>query len=60
MFGIDWGNPQTLWLNLILLPAVYAGIAIGRWMTHRVPQRLFDGLLLTFAAVAALRLIGAW
>jgi len=39
---------------------VFTGIAIGRWMTHRVPQQLFDGLLLTFAAVAALRLIGAW
>ena len=51
---------QTLSLNLILLPAVFSGIAIGRWLTHRVPQRLFDGLLLAFAAVAALRLIGAW
>ena len=39
---------------------MFTGIAIGRWMTHRVSQRLFDGLLLTFAAVAALRLIGVW
>ena len=53
-------GPQTLSLNLILLPAVFGGIAIGRWLTHRVPQRLFDGLLLAFAAVAALRLIGVW
>ena len=51
---------QTLWLNLVLLPVVFTGIAIGRWLTHRVPQRLFDGLLLAFAAVAALRLVGVW
>jgi uncharacterized membrane protein YfcA len=53
-------GPQTLWLNLILLPAVFTGLAIGQWMTRRVPQRLFDGLLLAFAAIAALRLIGVW
>jgi uncharacterized membrane protein YfcA len=51
---------DTLTLNLMLVPAVFTGIAIGRWLTHRVPQRLFDGLLLAFAAVAALRLVGAW
>jgi hypothetical protein len=33
---------------------------MGRWLTHRVPQRLFDGLLLAFATVAALRLVGLW
>ena len=58
--GLGLIGPQTLSLNLVLLPAVFTGIAIGRWMTHYVPQRLFDGLLLTFAAVAALRLIGVW
>ena len=51
---------DTLMLNLIFVPVVYVGIAIGRWLTHRVSQRLFDGLLLAFAFVAALRLIGAW
>jgi uncharacterized membrane protein YfcA len=58
--GLGLIGPNTLTLNLVLLPAVFSGIAIGRWMTRRVPQRLFDGLLLTFAAVAALRLIGVW
>ena len=53
-------GPQTLSLNLVLLPAVFAGIALGRWLTRHVPQRLFDGLLLAFAAIAALRLIGVW
>jgi hypothetical protein len=51
---------DTLMLNLIFVPVVYVGIAIGRWLTHRVSQRLFDGLLLAFAFVAALRLVGVW
>ena len=51
---------DTLTLNLVVVPVVFVGIAIGRWLTHRVPQRLFDGLLLAFAFVAALRLVGAW
>jgi hypothetical protein len=51
---------QTLALNLVLMPLVLAGIALGRWLTHRVPQRLFDALVLAFATVAALRLIASW
>lgn len=49
---------QTLLLNLALVPAIAVGLLGGRWLIHRVPQRLFDLLLLAFAAVAALRLIG--
>jgi uncharacterized membrane protein YfcA len=55
--GLGLIQGQTLALNLVLLPCVFTGIAIGRWLTSRVPQRLFDGLLLGFAALAALRLI---
>jgi uncharacterized membrane protein YfcA len=49
---------STLALNAILSPAIVAGIFIGRWLTAHIPQRLFDALLLAFAAIAALRLIG--
>jgi uncharacterized membrane protein YfcA len=51
---------DTLAINLLLLPAVFAGIAFGRQITARVPQALFERLLLVLAAVAALRLIGIW
>lgn len=50
---------QTLLLNFILAPAIVAGLLAGRWIVRHVPQRIFDGLLLTFAGIAALRLIGA-
>ena len=59
-FSIALGliHTQTLALNAILSPAILVGIFVGRWLTSHIPQRLFDGLLLAFAAVAALRLIG--
>jgi uncharacterized membrane protein YfcA len=61
-FSIALGliHGSTLLLNLILSPLIIAGLVAGRWLTHRIPQRTFDLLLLAFAAVAALRLIGAF
>lgn len=50
----------TLVLNLTLAPLIVVGLFAGRWLIHRVPQRLFDLLLLTFAGVAALRLLGVF
>ena len=59
-FSIALGliHGETLALNAILSPAILAGIFAGRWLTTNIPQRLFDGLLLAFAGVAALRLMG--
>jgi uncharacterized protein len=51
---------QTLMLNLILAPAVLVGVLAGRWLLQRIPQRLFEHMLLGFAVLAALRLIGAF
>jgi uncharacterized membrane protein YfcA len=51
---------QTLLLNVVLSPLVGVGLLFGRWLTQRIPQQLFDRLLLAFAAVAALRLIGVF
>jgi hypothetical protein len=58
--GLGLIHEQTLMLNLVLAPAIVAGVFWGRWLTTRIPQGLFDGLLLAFAAVAALRLIGVF
>jgi uncharacterized membrane protein YfcA len=59
-FSISLGliRGSTLALNAVLSPAIVAGIFIGRWLTAHIPQRLFDSLLLAFAAAAALRLVG--
>lgn len=49
---------QTLLVNLALVPLVVIGLVVGRQLTERVPQKLFDGLLLGSAVLAALRLMG--
>jgi uncharacterized membrane protein YfcA len=58
--GLGLIHGQTLLLNGLLVPAVMAGLLAGRWLTHHIPQRLFDLSLLAFAALAALRLIGVF
>lgn len=57
-WGLGLIGASSLSLNLMLVPAIGLGMVVGRWLAHAVPQRLFDALLLLFAAVAALRLIG--
>jgi uncharacterized membrane protein YfcA len=56
--GLGLIHTGTLLFNLALSPAVIAGFFAGGWVITRVPQHLFDGVLMTFAAVAAMRLIG--
>jgi uncharacterized protein len=55
--GLGLIHAETLLFNLALAPAVVAGVVGGRAIIARLPQRLFDRLLLAFAAIAALRLI---
>jgi uncharacterized membrane protein YfcA len=59
-FGLGLIRRETLLLNAALVPLVVAGVLFGRWIVYRLPQRVFDLLLLAFAGVAALRLIGAF
>jgi len=51
-------TPGTLALNAVLVPGIAVGLLFGRWLIQRVPQKLFNQLLLAFAALAALKLIG--
>lgn len=55
--GLGLIRANTLMLNVVLFPAVVAGVFGGRWIVHRLPQRVFDLMMLAFAAIAALRLI---
>lgn len=59
-FSISLGliRADTLLFNAVLAPAILAGLFLGRWLLHHVPQKLFDGMILAFAAVAALQRIG--
>lgn len=48
---------ETLWTNLLLAPAIVLGILIGKSLLQKVPQRGFEWLILTFAAIAAMRML---
>jgi hypothetical protein len=56
--GLGLIRTDTLLFNLALAPAILAGLFLGCWLLHHVPQRVFDGLILAFAAIAALQRIG--
>lgn len=51
---------DSLILNATLAPCVVLGMVAGRWLVHRVPQRLFDSVLLACTALFALRLLGVF
>jgi len=48
---------ETLLLNLLTIPAIVAGVLVGKKILHRVPQALFEKLIVGFAAIAAVRLL---
>jgi uncharacterized membrane protein YfcA len=55
--GIGVIHASSLAFNAVLIPAVFAGLFAGRWLIGRIPQRTFDAMLLTFAAIASVRLL---
>ena len=58
-FAVQLGliTPESLWLNLWLLPPVAAGALMGRWIITRIDQRLFENLTFGLSVVAALKLL---
>jgi uncharacterized membrane protein YfcA len=61
-FSVSLGliSIKTLTLNAVLIPMIVLGLIAGRWLVRRIPQRLFDSLVLLFSALAAVRLIGVF
>jgi uncharacterized membrane protein YfcA len=50
-------NQESLWENAKLMPGVFAGILIGRWLIGRVPQAAFEWMIVLFSFAAAVRLL---
>ncbi len=50
-------NGGSLALNALLVPMVVAGLFIGKATIAKLPQRLFDTLIIAFALAAAARLL---
>ncbi len=55
--GLDIVNANSLWIDLWLAPAVIVGVFVGKAVVHRVPQRVFEGLIIGFALLASIRLL---
>ena len=49
---------DTLGLNLLLIPLIAAGLFLGKAVVARLPQKIFDTLVIGFALFASLRLFG--
>jgi uncharacterized membrane protein YfcA len=56
--GLGLIHANTLLFNVVLGPAIVAGFFAGAWIMRRLPQHVFDTVLVVFAAVAAMRLMG--
>jgi hypothetical protein len=54
--NLDLVNEQSLKVNLLVLPGLFAGIFIGRKVIQIIPQRGFEILLYAFSTIAGLRL----
>ena len=51
-------TPSTLLVGAAMSGAIPIGIFVGRWMVSRISQQWFNGILLAFTGIAAMRLIG--
>ncbi|KAB2641723.1 MAG: sulfite exporter TauE/SafE family protein [Verrucomicrobia bacterium] len=54
--GLALISPASLLENAKLLPAMWLGVWLGGKLLQRVPQRLFEWLVVIFAVLAGLRL----
>jgi uncharacterized membrane protein YfcA len=61
-FSVQLGliHGTSLLFNALLVPAIALGIFAGLRLIRIVPQAAFETLLLLFAAIASLRMIGAF
>lgn len=55
--GLGMITPVTLGFDLVVAPMVVAGALVGKRLFLMIPQRVFNGLVLILAAVAAVRLV---
>jgi uncharacterized membrane protein YfcA len=47
----------SLLFDLCMFPLILLGVLLGRWVLTRIPQRVFDVLVLILAGAAAIKLL---
>jgi uncharacterized protein len=50
-------SSDTIIFDLLMLPVIIAGAFIGKWLFHRIPQAVFNTLVLVLAGASAIKLI---
>jgi uncharacterized membrane protein YfcA len=55
--GVGIITADTLQFDLLAVPAILVGAAVGWFTQSRLPQRVFNAAVLILAAIAALRLV---
>lgn len=50
-------SKETLLMNLYVVPLIFVGVYLGKKCIKKVPQKVFEYLVISFALVAALRLL---
>ena len=56
-FQLGLIDAATLRTGAMLSPMIPVGLLAGRWLVHRISQRVFNAVLLAFTAVMAVRLM---
>ena len=57
MVNLGLINRESLWLNLLLAPAVIAGCLAGRYMAAGMNQKLFEATAMILTALTAIKLL---
>jgi uncharacterized membrane protein YfcA len=47
---------ESLTFDVLMIPAVLAGALAGRWLVYRMPQRVFEALVIVMTAVSCVLL----
>ena len=55
--SIDLINANSIKISLLILPAIFAGIFVGRKIIQLIQQKLFEFLLYGFSVIAGVRLL---
>jgi len=57
MSGLNFTTPESLLLNLKLVPLILFGVFCGRHLLALISQRVFEWMIVSFAILAGLRLL---
>ncbi|MDB4408612.1 sulfite exporter TauE/SafE family protein [Akkermansiaceae bacterium] len=59
MGGLNFTTAETLLLNLKLVPLILLGVFVGKHLVQLISQRAFEWMIVGFAILAGVRLIGS-